>query len=159
MAAKRSVVLRRYFHHGISVLGIVALSVLAMSLVQHAMSPPRATAQSSQPQEVRASAFVLVGADGSVLGRLAPGGQGGGRLTLYDGTGTQRTALAAAGVLAAFDTDGKTLRFIAGWTPTPQPPNQPVVNGVQLDPGGGTISTLPALPQDVCSQPGFCGRP
>src|SRR5215210_3919603 len=41
---------------------------LAFSLV----AAPQATAQSSQPQEVRASAFTLVGPDGTVLAQLAP---------------------------------------------------------------------------------------
>src|SRR5215216_1308433 len=59
---------------------------LAFSLVV----APQATAQSSQPQEVRASAFTLVGPDGTVLARLAPGPGGGSRLSLGDAAGTGR---------------------------------------------------------------------
>lgn len=157
MATRRSVVVRRYVHQRISVLGIVALSVLAMSLVQHVMSPPRVTAQSSQPQEVRASAFVLVGPDGTVVGRLAPGANGGGRLTLFDRTGAQRAAVAAAGVFAAFDPDGTTLRFLAGFDPTVGP-NSPQIDGVQMD-AGGTVSTLAAFTYDCSLAPQNCGHP
>ena len=64
--------------------------VLAFSLV----AAPQATAQSSQVQKVRASAFTLVGTDGTVLARLAPaettsGERELGILTLYGVTGVQ----------------------------------------------------------------------
>src|SRR2546427_8536355 len=71
--------------------------VLAFSLVV----PAPATAQSSQPQEVRASAFTLVAADGAVLASLAPGGGGGALLQLFDATtGNQRVRLPRAGAAA-----------------------------------------------------------
>src|SRR6266581_156695 len=63
--------------------------VLAFSLVV----PSPATAQSSQLQEVRASAFTLVAPDGTVLATLAPGGAGnGGNLRLY-AAGADRLSL------------------------------------------------------------------
>src|SRR5215210_2111180 len=86
--------------------GALALSLLV---------PPQATAQSSQLQEVRASAFTLVGADGTVLAQLAAGpGAGNGRLSLRDATGTERAMLAGSGQLNVFDQDGTTPVFRAG---------------------------------------------
>ena len=52
------------------------------------VAPSSATAQSGQAQEVRASAFTLVGPDGTVLATLAPSSTANGSLTLYD-TGAQ----------------------------------------------------------------------
>src|SRR5919205_4236156 len=73
---------------------------LAFSLV----AAPKATAQSNQPQEVRASAFTLVGPDGTVLAELAPSAtQNAGRLLLRDAAGTQRVALVGTGTLNVFD--------------------------------------------------------
>src|ERR687894_179172 len=64
--------------------------VLAFSLV----APLQATAQSSQVQEVRASAFTLVGPDGTVLAQLAHNpASGTGRLSLRDAAGTERVGL------------------------------------------------------------------
>jgi len=111
--------------------------VLAFSLVV----PLQATAQSSQPQEVRASAFTLVGADGTVLARLASGpGAGNGHLALYDTAGTERLTLGGGGALNVFDQDGTTVVFRAGRTF-----GLPPVNGVQLGPGGA-ISVIAPLP-------------
>ena len=64
---------------------------LAFSLA----AAPQATAQSGQLQEVRASAFTLVGPDGTVLTQLALNPtSGAGRLSLRDGAGTERVTLA-----------------------------------------------------------------
>jgi len=52
--------------------------ILAFNLV----APPSATAQSTQAQVVRASAFELVADDGTVIGRLMTGPGGGGNLEL-----------------------------------------------------------------------------
>ena len=79
---------------------------LALSLV----AAPQATAQSSQPQEVRASAFTLVGPDGTVLAQLAPTPTGGsGRLALRDAAGTERVTLVGTGILNVWDQDGTTV--------------------------------------------------
>jgi hypothetical protein len=112
--------------------------VLAFSLV----AAPQATAQSSQPQEVRASAFTLVGTDGTVLARLAPGRNGFGRLDLYDPSGTRRSAIAANGQIEVYDDDGETPVFRAGRN---DGPGASTVNGVQLGPGG-SIGILAPLP-------------
>src|SRR5207249_7025010 len=72
--------------------------VLAFSLV----AAPHVTAQSSQEQEVRASAFTLVGPDGTVLARLAPGGSGNGNMSLYDTAGKRRMSIAGDGMVRAF---------------------------------------------------------
>ena len=107
---------------------------LAFSLV----AAPQATAQSSQLQEVRASAFTLVGPDGTVLAELAPGASGGaGRLLLRDTAGTSRVALVGSGILNVYDQDGTTVVFRAGRSynvgaATGLPPT----NGVELGPGG-----------------------
>lgn len=157
MATKYHVGLRRHLKRVTSFLGTVALSALVVLSVQHLLAPPRASAQAGQAQEVRASAFVLVAADGTVVGRLAPSANGGGRLTLYDNTGAQRAAVAGAGVFAAFDPDGTTLRFLAGYTPTAAP-NSPQIDGVQLEPGG-TVGELAAFSYNCSLAPQNCGQP
>jgi hypothetical protein len=115
--------------------GIIAFSLVAPSL---------ATAQSTQAQEVRASAFTLVGPDGTVLARLAPGDSGNGRLNLYDAAGTMRVAVIGNGRFLAYDQDGTTQVFRAGRT-FEASPGQPVFNGVELGPGG-SISMIPPSP-------------
>ena len=135
----------RYLRQGASVLGIVALSVLATLAVQHLLLPPPATAQSDQVQEVRAARFVLVAADGTVLATLEPGGDGNGRLQLFDKAGTLRVGLAGGGALNIADTDGVTQRFRAGYVPYVDSAGRPPINGMWLDPGG-SISIVPASP-------------
>src|SRR5215210_862673 len=84
---------------------------LAFSLV----AAPQATAQANQLQEVRASAFTLVGADGTVLAQLARNPtSGSGRLSLRDAAGTERVTVAAGGILNVYDPDGTTVVFRAG---------------------------------------------
>ena len=116
---------------------------LALSLV----AAPEATAHSSQLQEVRASAFTLVGPDGTVLARLAPAAAGPGRLILHDAAGTQRLTLSGAGVVNAYDQDGTTVVFRAGrsYNPVGAATGLPPVNGVQLGPDG-SVSTIPPVP-------------
>jgi hypothetical protein len=115
---------------------------LALSLV----APSSATAQSSQLQEVRASAFILEGPDGTVLARLAPAAFGGtGILTLYDAHGTRRLAVVGDGVVSVFAEDGTTHLFRAGRTFGLGPAGQAPVNGVLLGPGG-SIGMIPPLP-------------
>ena len=107
---------------------------LALSLV----AAPQATAQSSQLQEVRASAFTLVGSDGTVLAELAPGtGGGSGRLLLRDAAGTQRVALVGTGILNVYDQEGATVVFRAGRSyNVGGGSGLPPANGVELGPGG-----------------------
>jgi hypothetical protein len=112
------------------------------------VAAPQATAQASQPQEVRATAFTLVGSDGAVLAELAPtpGGRIG-RLLLRDAAGTQRVTLVGSGILNVWDEDGATVVFRAGRIYTVGAASGlPPTNGVELGPGG-TISTIPPLPQ------------
>jgi hypothetical protein len=116
-------------------------AVLALSMIV----PSSATAQSSQAQEIRASAFTLVGPDGTVLARLAPGGSGSGNLSLYDPAGTRRLAVVGLGVVSVYDQDGTTIAFRAGRTFEVSPEGFPPLNGVQLDPDG-SISMLPPRP-------------
>ena len=118
--------------------------VLAFSLV----AAPQATAQSGQLQEVRASAFTVVGADGTVRARLEPaetpsGGELG-FLSLYGVTGVRRLTVTGAGTVNAYDTDG-TLAFRAGRSFVVSPDGFPPLNGVELGPGG-SISMIPSLP-------------
>jgi hypothetical protein len=115
--------------------------MLAFSLV----APSLATAQAGQLEEVRASAFVLVGADGTTLARLEPGNQGGGSLVLNDTSGTRRLQLAGGGWVAAYEQDGSTAAFRAGRAFIPTSDGTPAVNGVLLGPGG-SVSSLPTLP-------------
>jgi len=115
--------------------------VLAFSLV----AAPQATAQSSQAQEVRASAFTLVGPDGTVLARLQPSTPAGnGILSLFDAAGTRRLHMNGNGFVAVFDQDGTTPVFRAGRTFT-DTASGPPLNGVELGPGG-SISTIPPSP-------------
>jgi len=107
---------------------------LAFSLV----AAPQATAQSSQLQEVRASAFTLVGPDGTVLAQLAHNpASGTGRLSMRDATGTERVGLTGGGSLQVYDENG-TLVFRAGRSAFAVGPTSglPTVNGVELGPGG-----------------------
>jgi hypothetical protein len=125
-----------------AVLGIVALSVVTTLLVQHLVATPPATAQPTQFAEVRATRFVLVAADGTVLANLEPGGDGNGRLQLFDKTGTLRVGLAGGGALNIADTDGVTPRFRAGYVPYVDSAGRPPINGIWLDPEG-SISVVP----------------
>ena len=94
---------------------------------------------------MRASAFTLVGTDGTVLARLAPTAEGSvGRLALYDAVGTLRLAMSGAGQLVAYDQDAIRPAFRAGRAFTTTP-NGPPFNGVELGPGG-SISMAPPSP-------------
>jgi hypothetical protein len=134
---------RLWFITGSSVLPFVSAflgGALAFSLV----AAPQATAQSSQLQEVRASAFTLVGPDGTVLARWAPGGaRGRGILTLHDEAGTRRMSMIGSGELVVYDQDGTAVRFRAGRSFDISTAGRPPLNGVELGPGG-SISTLEA---------------
>jgi hypothetical protein len=141
MSQLRFITLRRTLLQGTAIAGMVTMTVLAMRLV----GPPQASAQQAQQGEVRATAFALVGGDGTVLARLEPAPDGSGRLTLFDKAGTRRLALAGGGVLAVFDQDGATLRFAAGRTFEVGPTGNPPVNGIQLG-ANGSITNLPSAP-------------
>jgi hypothetical protein len=103
--------IRRTLIQAAAVAGIVALTVLAMRL----FAPGQTHAQAAQQGEVRATAFVLVGADGTVLARLAPGSAGNAVLTLMDSTGKPRAYMAGGGFagmpgggqMGVLDNDGK----------------------------------------------------
>ena len=115
---------------------------LALSLV----GAPQVTAQSSEAQEVRASAFTLVGPDGTVLARLAggetPAGRELGVLTLNSIAGTRRLTVTGAGTVNAYEADGTTLAFKAGRSVAVGLAGEPLVNGVLLGPDG-SIGMLP----------------
>ena len=115
--------------------------VLAFSLVV----APGATAQSSEAQEVRASAFTLVGPDGTVLASLRRGATSGGNLSLYDTAGTRRLSVVGSGSVNVYDQDGTTLVFRAGRNFEVGAAGNPLVNGVLLDPDG-SISMIPPSP-------------
>ena len=142
-AFRHSVDIRRPLRQALSFLGTAMLAALVVLLAQHGMRPARASAQSDQPQEVRASAFVLVGPEGGVLARLQAGGNGNGQLLLYDAAGTRRVALLGAGELSINDASG-TLHYRAGYT-TVSTFGNPPFNGMWLDPQG-TIEYLPTTP-------------
>ncbi len=104
-------------------------------------SASSATAQTGQAQEVRASAFLLVGPDGTVVGRWAPGGGGGGNLGLNGPDGTLRLQVSANGQIASYGPDGTTVTFRAGRS-TEEYTGAVPVNGVLLGPGA-SIGMLP----------------
>ena len=131
-----------YVRQGVSTIGIVALSVLGTLLSQHVLAPSPAIAQPTQLQELRAAKFVLVAADGTELARLEPGGDGNGRLQLFDKTGVVRVSLAGGGAVNIFDTDGTTQRFRAGFVPYVDSAGRPPINGVWLD-EEGTVGGVP----------------
>ncbi|HTE86401.1 MAG TPA: hypothetical protein VK821_16905 [Dehalococcoidia bacterium] len=89
--------------------GVVLLSVVTTLRTQRLLTPPAATAQSIQTPEVRANAFVLVGSDGTVIGRLGAGSAGDGVLTLSDSSGQLHMAVSGAGDLLAYGTGGTAL--------------------------------------------------
>ena len=87
---------------------------------QRVMTPARVAAQPEQLQEVRASKFTLVAADGTVVGawesepsqQVTRGGVtatplGGGRLTVFNSLGKQRLRLNPNGIFAVYDEDGQ----------------------------------------------------
>jgi hypothetical protein len=90
-------------------LGVVLLSVFTTLVVERLLIPPPAKAQSEQAGEVRASAFVLVGSDGTQIARLGPGSAGDGVLTLDDGSGALHLAASGHGDLLAYGTGGTAL--------------------------------------------------
>jgi hypothetical protein len=132
----------RYARQSISVVGIVALSVSATLLTQQLLIPSTASAQATQLQELRGSKFVLVAADGTELARLEPGGDGNGRLQLFDKTGVMRVSVAGGGAINIMDTDGTTQRFRAGFVPYVDSAGRPAINGVWLD-EDGTVDVVP----------------
>jgi hypothetical protein len=105
---------RGYVRQGAATAGTVVLSVLVTALIVRGQVPPPAAAQSEQVGEVRAAAFVLVGADGTELARLAPGPLGPGNLTLFDTAGKARVVLGGAGIMRVLDADGVTSRVSMG---------------------------------------------
>ena len=124
-----------------SVLSIVALSVLTTLTVQHLVSPLAAAAQGGQPSVVRAAGFEVVGPDGNVLARLTAGPAGNGNLMLLDTAGNRRTVVAGNGTFGAFDADGVTLRYSAGYSPVAGLTGTPPINGIALGPDG-TVGIL-----------------
>ncbi len=119
--------------------------VLAFSLV----APSSATAQSSQVQDVRASSFTLVRADGTVIGRLGPNPRGGGRLTLADSSGTRRADYDPTRIVT-YGANG-AVNFRAGRCSDPCPGGLPPFNGVEFGPGG-SIGMLPSSGEAVDSE-------
>jgi hypothetical protein len=82
--------LRPVLAKGVTVVGIVALTVLAMRL----FGPLPARGQSANLGDVQVTSITLVGADGTVLGRLGPGPTGQGNLSLFDTAGVRKVTLA-----------------------------------------------------------------
>jgi hypothetical protein len=89
-----------------SVPAIVLLSVVTTLAVQRLLTPPMATAQSS---DVRATAFILVGSDGTQIARLGPGSAGDAVLSLDDSSGTLHLAASGHGDLLAYGSGGTAL--------------------------------------------------
>jgi hypothetical protein len=105
---------RRVLGKGAAVAVIVAFTVVTMRIVW----PVPTEAQPAQQGEVRASAFVLVGPDGNVLARLAPGPMGNGNLSLFNTEGVLRAAINGAGNAGLFQPDGKVrVTLAAGAAP------------------------------------------
>jgi hypothetical protein len=123
---------------------IVGLSVVSTLFAQHYLAPEPLKAQ-SESQVVRASGFELVGADGTVLARLAPGPSGNGQFRLFDTSGKVRVGLAGDGRFTVYDADGVTRRLYAGYALSAGTVGSPPINGIQLD-ASSTIGTIPTTP-------------
>jgi hypothetical protein len=123
---------RRYIRQGAATAVTVLLSVLVTLLLMRGLVPPRAAAQPEQEGEIRASAFVLVRADGVEIARLQPGGSGGGFLSLFDADGKERFALTPLGFLIN-NADGVTPRMGMGLNPLSGAP------GINLRDGAGNL--------------------
>ncbi len=122
--------------------------VSSAGAIERLLDPPPAAAQSGQLSVVRASAFELVDENGAVLARLAGGPAGNGNLAVFNTSGARRTVVAGNGTFAAFDPDGDTLRFYAGYTLNQGLIGTPPVNGALLD-SGGSVSVLSGCPGPV----------
>jgi hypothetical protein len=99
MATQQQLNLWRSVRHGASVLGVISLSVVTTLVVQHALPSTPAAAQSSQAQEISATAFNLVDANGIVRARLGTSRTGDGsgvNLSLFDPTGQNRLVTLAS---------------------------------------------------------------
>jgi hypothetical protein len=96
---------RKRLNQAASVAAIVSLSVVCTLLVQRLLLPQPASAD---PSEVRATSFILVGPDGTEIGRLGPDSQGDGDLRLLDQNGNLRIAVSGSGDLLAYGTDSGT---------------------------------------------------
>lgn len=95
-----------------SLAGVIVLTVCTTLLAQRLLTPTPARAGSTQAAEIRATSFVLVGPDGTEIGRLGPGSQGAGNLTLFDPSGQLRIAVSGAGDLLAYGSGGTALAQI-----------------------------------------------
>jgi hypothetical protein len=116
MPRRLSKVVRRYTKQGAVTAGTVLLSVVVTTAVVGRAGPAPVAAQPGPADEVRASAFVLVRADGTEIARLRQGGEGGGFLTLFDAAGKERFALTPLGFLI-YNADGVTPRLGLGTNP------------------------------------------
>jgi hypothetical protein len=132
MSKLQQITVRRYLRTVVATAGTVLLSVLVTLAVMRELTPPRAAAQPQQEGEVRASAFVLVRADGVEIARLQPGGSGGGFFSLFDADGKERFALTPLGFLIN-NADGVTPRMGMGLNPLSGAP------GINLRDGAGNL--------------------
>jgi anti-sigma-K factor RskA len=105
-----------------SVAGIVALSVASTLAVQHLLAPAPAQAQTGQAQEISATAFNLVDANGTVRARLGANKTDGAgvNLSFFDPSGQNRLVSLGSGDtqigpgLSVNAADGQTLRIFVG---------------------------------------------
>ena len=111
--------------------------VLAFGLV----APSLASAQSSPPQEVRASAFTLVNADGRVQARLWVNPVGAGVLEFMRSDGSVSSTVSVVG-LQMRDADGNLYLRVGRCTGLTAPCPGGSYEGLQLGPNG-SVSPLP----------------
>lgn len=144
--------------HSASVLGIVALSVGATLAVQHLLTGAPAVAQAGQAQEISATAFNLVDANGTVRARLGPNriGDGSGvNLSLFDPTGQNRLVTLGSGdnqtgpALTVNAADGQTLRVFVGVSGAGSPIGAGYPTVGVFDANGATPRPRAALGQGV----------
>lgn len=129
MATIHQPCLWRSLRHTATLAGVVALAVATTLLTQRFLIPAQVHAQASVGV-VQATEFDLLGQNGTVLARLQTGQAGNANLTLYDTAGNRRSSIGGDGTFIAYETDGVTLRFRAGYDPSPGPNGRPPLNGV-----------------------------
>jgi hypothetical protein len=158
MVTQRHLNIGRALRHSASVIGIVSLSVITTLAVQHIVASAPAIAQTGQTQEISATAFNLVDAEGTMRARLGPSRNGDGsgvNLSLFDPTGQNRLVTLGSGdnqvgpALTVNAADGQTLRIFVGISGATSPIGAGYPTLAAFDANGSTPRPRAALGQGL----------